>query len=361
MFIFQNGTAPRRVRVALVADTLTQACMQPDVAVLDVTPQNYRRVLTLGCPDVLWIDAAWEGHQGRWKYQVAAYPDHPQRSNAVLAEVVAFARSQGIPTVFWNKEDGVHFERFIDSAALCDHIFTVDETAVPRYQARLGAGCSVHTLMFGVQPALHRLSRVPGWRWLHLRRRRACFLGSYHQQRHPARRAWLDALFHAAGSSLGLTWFDRNSARQHAHYRYLCPAPLDITVRPAIHPRYTAHVYQQYVASLNVNTVVNSPSMCSRRLLEILASGGLAITTPAASVERWFAPFCHVVYSADEAQDLLARLGKEGPRAEDIHRAMAGAETVARHHTWAQRLARVWEVALPHVPWASGARVKPRP
>jgi spore maturation protein CgeB len=83
--------------------------------------------------------------------------------------------------------------------------------------------------------------------------------------------------------------------------------------------------------------------MFSRRLVEILACGGIAVTTPAQSVDRLFAPYCHVVRSEDEARELFARL-KRGPSADDLARAEAGARHVQQHHTWAHRLAEIRRV-----------------
>ena len=49
----------------------------------------------------------------------------------------------------------MHFDRFIDSAKLFDHVFTVDENCIPKYKAVMGEDASVHTLMFAVQPKFH--------------------------------------------------------------------------------------------------------------------------------------------------------------------------------------------------------------
>src|SRR5690606_42129684 len=55
---------------------------------------------------------------------------------APLSELLAHCRSQGIPSLFWNKEDPVHFDRFRKAAALCDHVFTTDSRRIIPYLAR---------------------------------------------------------------------------------------------------------------------------------------------------------------------------------------------------------------------------------
>jgi len=102
--------------------------------------------------------------------------------------------------------------------------------------------------------------------------------------------------------------------------------------------RETAAIYKRHLLSINVNSVTDSETMVSRRLLEILACGGIVVTNPSKAVEREFADFCHVVSDAVEARALFKRMS-HGPTQDDLERACAGAEYVAQHHTWAHRLA----------------------
>lgn len=318
----------RTLKVALIADDFTRSCLAHECRIRDVTPFNAPLLLRLWRPDLLLVESAWLGRRNAWRYRIAAYPDHPERTNAALARVVALARDLGIPAVFWNKEDGVHFDRFIDSARLFDTILTVDETAIPRYRAVLGPAVRLGTLMFGVQPAIHHFTGFA------VKHRRANFVGSYSAHVHPRRRAWQDLLFHAA-ARIGVTAFDRNSDRRSAIYRY--PALAHLEVRPSVPHAATAAIYRDYLVSLNVNTVEDSPTMFSRRLVEILACGGIAVTTPSLAVERLFRDYCLIAQDADSARAILDRLAA-GPSPEDRERARAGAEHVLRHHTWRQRL-----------------------
>lgn len=325
----------RDLLVALVADELTSTCLEHECTVLHLTPANAAAALRRHRPRLVFVESAWSGHRNAWKYRIAAYPDHPERNNAELARLIATARELGIPAVFWNKEDGVHFDRFIASASLFDHVFTVDSTCVPRYRAAMPQAKTLEPLLFAVQPSVHHFTGIAP------RLPRASFVGSYSRHIHDQRRGLQDMLFASASRSLGLTVFDRNSDRRSEHYRY--PALPGLEVKPAVPHHATARLYRDYLVSLNVNTVVDSPTMFSRRLVEILACGGLAVTTPAASVEALFADFCHVVHDEAQADDLFARLQRDGQSARDREMMAAAAAHVAAHHTWAQRLAQVCE------------------
>jgi len=329
----ERGSQRDGVRIALVSDSLTQSSLDRECSVLTVTPSNYKWQFKYGRPDLLLVESAWQGYANKWKFRIAAYPDYPKRTNQMLVDIVRHARDLGIPTVFWNKEDGVHFERFIDSAKLFDHIFTVDENCIPRYREVVGPDVTVNTLMFAVQPESHSFS---GFNFKH---RRANFVGSYSRHIHDHRRLWQDNVFSAAVSKgLGLTVVDRNSDRKAAHYRY--PDLGDLRVLPALPHRHTAQIYKDYLVSINVNTVIDSPTMFSRRLVEILACGGIAVTNPSPAVEQHFKDYCHVLSSADEAADLFDRL-RHGPSADDLARAEAGARFVLAQHTWEHRLKQI--------------------
>lgn len=324
------------MKIALVADELTGAALSHEARLLHITPWSHYFHLKLHRPDVLLVESAWSGWRNKWKYGIAAYPDHPERNNSKLRDLVARARDMGIPTVFWNKEDGAHFERFIDSAALFDTVLTVDENCIPRYRERLGTSVKLGVMPFAVQPAMHHpQQQAPSLR-------RANFVGSYSHHIHSKRREWQDLMF-AAAKPLGLTVYDRNSDRKADHYRY--PVLPWLEVRNSVPYAQTADIYRQHMVSLNVNTVDDSPTMFSRRLVEIVACGGLAVTNPSPSVDRFFKDYVVTVHNSEECAELMKRIAKDGLSKVDRDRALAGADYVLKHHTWQHRLQQIAEVA----------------
>jgi spore maturation protein CgeB len=324
----------KNIRIALISDELTRSCLSHECKLRDVTPLNYRLLFKFWRPDFLFVESAWQGRRNAWKYKIASYPDHPERNNSQLQKVVYAATRLGIPCVFWNKEDGVHFERFISSASLFDVIFTVDVNCVERYRSRIGRNVMVKPLMFAVQPAVHYFSENGH------KEKRACFLGSYSHHIHERRRKRQDMILSAASSEIGLTIFDRNSSRKSRVYRY--PDFPGAKVRKSVTHEQTGQIYRQYIVSLNVNTIEDSETMFSRRLIEIIASGGLAVTTPAKSVDKYFKNYCHVVANENEARDLFREL-KNGWRAQDAEMVRVGAENIRQNHTWTHRVKTILE------------------
>lgn len=318
------------MKIAAIFDSLTSTSVEGeglDILHLKGRIKNLR--LKYYDYDFLFVESSWQGFNNHWKYKIASYSEQPKRNNKDLLRVVNYAKERGIPTVFWNKEDGVHFDRFIDSARHFDHIFTVDETCIPRYRDVVPSSTTVNTMMFPVQPRFH------SFKGFNFKSNRANFTGSYSHHIHGERKRRQDFLLKAASNVLGLTVYDRNSDRKSSNYRY--PDFGSMEVCSAVPHDQTAQIYRDHLVSLNVNTVDDSPTMYSRRLIEIIACGGIAVTTPAQSVDKFFQEYCYVVDSYDEAFELFTRL-KSGPSNYDLERARAGADYVQQNHTWKHRL-----------------------
>jgi spore maturation protein CgeB len=159
---------------------------------------------------------------------------------------------------------------------------------------------------------------------------------------HEERRKWQNMIFHAVcKSELSLTIHDRNSGRRASDYRY--PELDCIKMKPILPYEETAQVFKDYLISLNVNTIEDSGTMFSRRLVEILACGGIVVSNPSLAIDRYFKEYCYVVSTEAEALELLTRL-KNGPSQEDLERAKAGAAYVAKEHTWTHRLEEIRKV-----------------
>ena len=139
-------------------------------------------------------------------------------------------------------------------------------------------------------------------------------------------------------SGLGLSIYDRNSNRKSLNYRY--PNFDNLEIFPSLPYSKTGQVYKDYLVSINVNTIKKSKTMFSRRLVEILACGGIAVTNSSLAVDSMFKDYCYIVDNKEEMLALFKRL-KNGPKSEDLQRAKAGADYVAKHHTWSHRLQEI--------------------
>ena len=329
-----------KLKVALIADHLTETCLTFECRVRNLTPKNYRDVLRTWRPDLLLVESAFHGWCGNWRYELAKQPFWMRCTKPkAIFRVLECARGMGVPTVFWNKDDGAFFDHFIDIAKGFDHVFTTDETCVPRYRAVVPPSTTVGTLMIPYQPAVHSFNGFD------FSTRTACFTGSYYRKILNTRRLYLDMLFQAAEQSRArIDVFDRNHDRFSRRFEFSFPETDAIRVHPRVSHWETGRLYKTHALSINVNSVTDSETMCSRRLLEILACGGIAMTNPSKCVSRYFEPYCHVVATAEEAREAFGRL-HHGPDKNDLERAAEGARYVRSAHTWAHRLQDICETA----------------
>lgn len=311
--------APTRpgLRVAVVLDDFSRLAFAFEWQQVEVTPDDWRAVLEAEPVDLLFVESAWAGNGGAWRYQVTS----PQGPKPAFVEMVAWCREHGVPTVFWNKEDPAHYDDFLPAARLFDHVFTTDVNRVPAYRADLGHD-RVGVLPFAAQPAIHSPVRPSGGRE---NLRDVAFAGMWFAHRHPGRRAQMEMLLGAAARAgermpIGLEIFSRQLGGEE---RYQFPAPFDAHVVGSLdYPRMLS-AYRAYKVFLNVNTVTDSPTMCARRVFEITASGTPVVSTPSAGLAAVFPPDeVAQVAEPDEAERVIGELVADADaRDRMVHRA----------------------------------------
>lgn len=235
----------------------------------------------LGSVDFVFIESAWNGNGGDWKFKLTGTAG----PSPEVVELLAECRHRKIPTVFWNKEDPPHFDDFLPLAKLFDVVFTSDVRLVHQYREHLGHE-SIAPLAFAAQPAIHSPIR-PAHKYA---ARDIAFAGMYFTHKFPERRAQMDLLLGAADNvsprmEHGLEIFSRFLGDDE---RYQFPGTLAERVVGSLPYRNLLTAYKNYKAFLNVNSVVDSPSMCARRIFEITAAGTPVISTPSEATKRFF-------------------------------------------------------------------------
>lgn len=324
--------SPRRpgLRVATILDDFSALAFRYEWDQVPVTPSDWRRVLAGEPVDLLFVESAWHGNRDAWQYHLTG----PSAPRPALMELVDWCRAEGVPTVFWNKEDPAHYADFLPTARLFDHVFTTDSTRLPDYRRDLGHD-RVGVLPFAAQPAVHNPVRPARGH----QSRDIGFGGMYFAHRHPERREQMDLLLGAAAAvsprmEHGLEIFSRYLGGDP---RYQFPAPLDSRVVGSLTYERMLSAYRAYKVFLNVNSVVDSPSMCARRIFEITASGTPVISTPSPAITNVFADD-EVLQVADrtEAEYLLRALVRS-PELRDrmVHRAQ---RRIWSAHTYSHRV-----------------------
>jgi hypothetical protein len=320
-----------KLRVAGVLDEMSAACFGPDCDLLRIDSEGWTEELESHEPHLLLVESAWQGNNGSWQYMVASYthPDYIGLPN--LRALIAACRERDIPTVFWNKEDPVHFERFKEAAALFDYVFTSDANCIDRYAAleREGTG-PISALQFAAQPRIHNPIGAPAER-----NPSPVFAGAYYRDRHIDRQTSLQMLLDAA-MPFGLQIYDRRFGSEDKAFGF--PERFQDRVQGALPYDEIIEAYKGHRSFLNVNSVHDSPTMFSRRVFELLACGTSVISTESVGVEQTLGDVVSMVETSDDATQALTRLEDD-----EYWRTLSqrGRRKVIGEHTYRHRLAEV--------------------
>jgi len=322
------------LRVASVLDEMSQQSFAPECHLVTFGPHNWLEVLERERPNLLLVESAWRGNSGSWEYKVGSYAYPKSVGLPDLTAVVEWCRREGIPTVFWNKEDPVHFEKFKEAAALFDVVFTTDANMADRYRDLPGVTDRVvGVLPFAAQPFIHNpVGTMTG------RDPTPVFAGAYYLNRHQSRRGQLDMLLDAA-MPFDLVIFDRMGGAvsdsfgfpERFHSNIVGRLPYDEMVR----------AYRSHRLFLNVNSVSDSPTMFSRRVFELLASGTPVVSTSSTGIGEMFGGVVEIVETQADAREAIARLIDDDEWWLD--RSVRGIESVFQTNTYADRLSTIAE------------------
>lgn len=322
-----------QLTVAVIADGFTTAGLSLETNVMAVHSGHWRQQFDESPIDALFVESTWEGAESSWRRQVGYYSDEEIMT---LKSVIEYCRERQIPTIFWNKEDPVHFNRFVKTAGFFDHVFTTDANCIPNYlSSRENTDQTVSSLSFYAQPKLHNI--LPSRRPYH---HSVNYAGSFYGERFAARSKELQKLLGAAQPH-GLTIYDRQYLLAGSPYQF--PSELASYVQGGLDYSEMVEAYKSHPVHINVNSVAESPTMFSRRVAEIAASGGAIVSGRGQGVSETFAGLIPVVENYADAQLLMTEwMQNEVTRLGD---AWHSYRMTHRAHLAGQRLAYVLRVA----------------
>jgi len=263
--------------VAVILDNFSFQCLNYECSLLPLDPKDWKESLRGKKPDFLLVESAWHGLSLEWTNKITNLRFTRDRS---LYNIVSWFKSQGIPTVFWNKEDPTNFSHFIDAARVFDYIFTTDENSIGKYKSIVGHD-RVFCLPFGAQPTLHnpidkdKINKIEKF----------AFAGSWYNDKNKGRQDSMRMMFDVA-QNYGLDIYDRNSNNPDPFFNY--PREYQRLLKPSINYRDISSVYKSYRGFLNVNFVDNSPTMFSRRVFELLGCGTNVVSSYGLGIENLF-------------------------------------------------------------------------
>ena len=338
-------SSSRLPRVAAVMDEFTFHSYEPECELLQLRPEGCVQQLADFQPELLFIESAWKGHEGLWQTKIS---NNGPEINACLD----WCKANGVPTVFWNKEDPVHFGTFLPLAKRVDHVFTTDIDCIPKYKWHVGHE-RVYLLPFAAQPRLHNPIE------LYPRKDAFNFAGSYYL-RYPERQRDFSALVDAVLGLRPVDIYDRNHENPHPHYTF--PDRYKPMILGSLPFAEIDRAYKGYRYGINMNTIKQSQTMFARRVYELLASNTTVVSNFSRGVRLVFGD---LVISSDDGAQIRKRVQEiVGDDLTSRKYRLLGLRKVMAEHTYAHRLAYVlakvqqqpYEPQQPHIVVVSVAR-----
>ena len=271
----------RPMKIALIADEMTERNFRTFADVIELTPQNWVRQMEERHPDLLVCESAWHGRNGCWDYRVHRNKRLLFDNRTALKRILRYCAAAGIPTVFWNKEDPTFFDdpvnSFSDTATLFDRVFTTAGECVPRYRAM---GCAADVLLFGFSPAL--FSPVP----LEDGENRAAFFGGWYADQPERCEAMRRVFRFVLSQGLELVIYDRYWNEPEENNRF--PAEYDRFRRPPVPYGEIREELRHAAYAVSVSTETGSETMFARRVVEMMACGRLVISNDSRGLRERF-------------------------------------------------------------------------
>ena len=320
----QKSFNDKNIRIAAIMDEFTSLCFNPEADILHISPDNWESEISDFNPDMLFIESAWKGKDGLWQTKVS------QQAEELLA-LINYCEYKNIRTIFWSKEDPVHFGTFLGVAERVDVVFTTDIDCIQKYKKHLGHD-RVYLLCFAAQPKIHNPIEV------YERKNKFNFAGSYYLK-YPVRQRDFSVLSEVAQDYQGLDIYDRNFHKPHPHYEF--PKRYHSMILGSLDPSEIDKAYKGYVYGINMNTIKQSQTMFARRVFEMLASNTIVLSNYSRGTRLLFGD---LVICSDEASELKRQLKKftEDTITQKKYK-LQGLRKVLSHHTYQYRLKYILE------------------
>lgn len=350
--VVQQPTAPKRraprpetqkeLRVACIADEFTVHSFAPECQLLQLGT-DWEVPLGEFDADLLLIESAWKGRGDEWQNKVSNLS--PQ-----LLALIEWCRAHSVPTVFWNKEDPVHFSSFLRLARRVDFVFTTDLDCIPQYKKAVGHG-RVFLLPFAAQPALHNPIEQ------YDRKDAFNFAGSYYL-RYPQRQTDFASIVDTAAKLRPVEIYDRNYDNPHPHYAF--PEIYKPLVLGRLPFEEIGRAYKGYKFGINLNTIKQSQTMFARRVFELQASNTVVVSNFSRGMRLLFGD---LAISSDDAGGISQRLELLcSSEHEYLSLRLRALRKVLREHTYRHRLSyvvsKVWGTSFEYQPWCVAVLAK---
>lgn len=273
-----------KLRVAAVMDEFTTHAFVKACNLFPLSVENWASDVDEARPDVLFVESAWEGNGGLWHGKV-------NHLSPELIELVSYCKARSIPTVFWNKEDPVHYNSFVSTASIFDYVFTTDFDSVEAYRSTFKHD-NVFVFPFFCEPMLHgpvqTISRRSGF----------SFAGTYYA-RYPDRQRNFEAIIDATSEFGEVVVYDRKHGGSDP--AFIFPDKYRSLIRGSLPFAEVEKSYKGFDFGINLNSVKQSQTMFARRVLDLMVSNTHVVSNYSRGLRLMFGD---LVIASDDVNEI---------------------------------------------------------
>jgi spore maturation protein CgeB len=280
---------------------------------------NYLEEIESFQPDLLFVESAWKGKDELWKHKIT-------NNSKELKELLQWCNTNKTPTLFWSKEDPVHFQTFLDTARGFDFVFTTDIECISGYKDALRHD-KVYLLPFALQPKLNNPIE------LYDREDAFCFAGSYYKK-YIQRTRELNFFVSHLSKLREFVIYDRNYHNNIESFEF--PQKYNKYIKGNLPFKQINKAYKGYNYAINLNSVTESKTMFARRVFELLGSNTVVVSNYSKGVYNFFG---ELVINLNSKDEFLKNIQKT--ISNPIYMAklkLAGLRKVLQEHTYEDRL-----------------------
>ncbi|WP_316570818.1 glycosyltransferase [Neobacillus sp. YIM B06451] len=329
--ISTNHCEHPEIRVACILDTFSFECFKYECNLMQLYLTDWVEKIEAFKPHFLLVESAWRGVNDSWRNLLTSVGKH---DHSQIKALIQYCNKKGIPTVFWNKEDPPNFPYFITTAKFFDYVFTTDSNCIPKYQKMVNHE-RVYPLPFAAQPAVHNpifSNNSP--------KENVAFAGTWYSFKHLKRQEFINLLLKPA-LRYDLKIFDRMYLFK-GNKNYQFPDYFQNNIIGYLDYLDMVKAYKIFKVFLNINSVASSPTMFSRRVFELLASGTCVISSISDGISSMFPGIVKVASSEKDVENHLKRLLKNKEEREKL--SLLGIREIHKHHLYKHRFEKILDL-----------------
>ena len=307
----------KSVKVACIMDEFTWLSYSPEADMIQLLPDVFENQLETFRPDLIFIESAWRGIDNKWTNIIHKCPDE-------MLSILCWAKLNNVPTVFWNKEDPIHFETFKNLAVLFDYIFTYDFNCVQKYKEITGKN-NAFFLPMAVQPLMfdptEKYERIDGF----------CFAGSYYKK-YVERSLDFNHYVSLLPKYKELVIYDRQFGKTDVNYKM--PDEYTQYIKGNLPYEEIDRAYKGYSYAINLNSIKQANSI-ARRVFELLACNTVTVSNFSYGLSRGFGD---LVITSDDPKVIIGKLKQLSRNPYDIDKfKLLGMRKVFSENTYCDR------------------------